>query len=203
MWKHMSDAAKRKEKQKWAIQKPKLDNARRLRGIYFIDPDDEEFKCMMKNARRKLEIPMPAAMRLVDFNVVRPGKPVVQLENTTQYTLVLLKPTNLWGYAWKDLITRIMQITLQEKAWIHWVTTILCTNLFLCVKQWKYQMQRQQWRKNVKKLEKKNGMTADESQKQKWGDRWSKERKQNSTFCVVHGHLPSWEFGVGATVSEI
>ena len=40
----------------------KLDNARRLRGIYFIDPDDEECKDIMKNARRKLEIPMPAAM---------------------------------------------------------------------------------------------------------------------------------------------
>ena len=62
MWKHMSDASKRKEKQKWAIEKPTLDNARSLRGIFFVDPDDEEFKRFMKNARRKLEIPMPAAM---------------------------------------------------------------------------------------------------------------------------------------------
>ena len=61
MWKHMSDASKRKEKQKWAVEKPKLDNARRLRGTYFIDPKDEEFKDIMKNARRKLQIPMPAA----------------------------------------------------------------------------------------------------------------------------------------------
>ena len=30
--------------------------------IYFIDSEDEEFKFTMKNARRKLEIPMPAAM---------------------------------------------------------------------------------------------------------------------------------------------
>ena len=29
----------RKEKQKWAIGKLKLDNARKLRGIYFIDPE--------------------------------------------------------------------------------------------------------------------------------------------------------------------
>ena len=43
MWKHMSDASKRKEEQKWAIEKPKLDNARRLRGIYFIDPGDKDF----------------------------------------------------------------------------------------------------------------------------------------------------------------
>ena len=58
----MSDASKRKEKRKWAVEKSKLDNARKLRGIYFIDPEDEEFKDIMKYARRKLEIPMPAAI---------------------------------------------------------------------------------------------------------------------------------------------
>ena len=44
MWKHMSDAAKSKAKQKWAIEKPELDNARRLRGIFFVEPNDEEFR---------------------------------------------------------------------------------------------------------------------------------------------------------------
>ena len=62
MWKVMSDAAKKKAKQRWAIEKPKLDNARQLRGIFFIEPNDEEFKLTMKAARRKLEVPMPAAM---------------------------------------------------------------------------------------------------------------------------------------------
>ena len=42
MWKRMSDAAKSKAKQKWAIEKPKLDNARQSRGIFFIEPNDEE-----------------------------------------------------------------------------------------------------------------------------------------------------------------
>ena len=54
-----------REKQRKAnmgYQGTKLDHARSLRGIYFIDPKDEEFKDIMKNARRKLEIPMPAAM---------------------------------------------------------------------------------------------------------------------------------------------
>ena len=36
--------AKLREKQKWSIEIPKLDNTRRLRGIYFIDPEDMEFK---------------------------------------------------------------------------------------------------------------------------------------------------------------
>ena len=53
MWKFMSDAAKKKSKQRWAIEKPKLDNARQLGGIFFIEPNDEEFKLTIKAARRK------------------------------------------------------------------------------------------------------------------------------------------------------
>ena len=67
-----------------------------------------------------------------------------------QNMLVLLRSTNLWGYAWKGLRARTMKTTSQEQAWIHWVTFILCTKLFLCLKPWKCQKQRQQWRKNVK-----------------------------------------------------
>ena len=58
----MSDASKRKEKQKWTIEKPEFDNARRLRGIYFIGPEDAEFTETIKNARRKLDVLLPAAM---------------------------------------------------------------------------------------------------------------------------------------------
>ena len=58
----MGGSAKLKERQKWSIEKPKLDNARRLRGIYFIDPEDKEFKETIRNARRKLETPMAPAM---------------------------------------------------------------------------------------------------------------------------------------------
>ena len=58
----MSDAAKKKAKQRWTIEKPKLDNARQMRGIFFIEPNDEEFKLTINAARRKLEVSMPAAM---------------------------------------------------------------------------------------------------------------------------------------------
>ena len=43
IWKDMSEAWQRIQKQKWAIEIPTLDNAIRLRGIYFIDPADAEF----------------------------------------------------------------------------------------------------------------------------------------------------------------
>ena len=51
----MSDAARRKTKQMSAVEKPKLDDARRSSGIYFIDLDAEEFKRIMTNARRKFK----------------------------------------------------------------------------------------------------------------------------------------------------
>ena len=43
--------AQKREKQQWAVEKPKLDNAQKLRGIYFIDLDDGEFKETVENWR--------------------------------------------------------------------------------------------------------------------------------------------------------
>ena len=58
----MGKNAKLKEKQKWSREKLHLENARKLRGIYFIDLEDKEFKEIIKNARKKLETPVAPAM---------------------------------------------------------------------------------------------------------------------------------------------
>ena len=58
----MGRNAKLKEKQKWSHEKLHLENARKLRGIYFIDPEDKEFKETIKNARKKLETSVAPAM---------------------------------------------------------------------------------------------------------------------------------------------
>ena len=58
----MGKHAKLKEKQKWSNEKFHLENARKLRGIYFIDPEDKEFKETIKNARKKLETSIAPAM---------------------------------------------------------------------------------------------------------------------------------------------
>ena len=58
----MGRNVKLKEKQKWSHEKPQLDNARKLRGIYFIDPEDKEFKDTIKNARKNLETSVAPAM---------------------------------------------------------------------------------------------------------------------------------------------
>ena len=77
LWKSMGKNAKLKEKQKWSEEKIHLDNARKLRGIYFIDPEDKEFKETIKNARKKLETSvapsMPCKIRKI-VGVVHPTK---------------------------------------------------------------------------------------------------------------------------------
>ena len=62
LWKSMGKNAKLKEKQKWSEEKIHLDNARKLRGIYFIDPEDKEFQETIMNARKKLETSVAPAM---------------------------------------------------------------------------------------------------------------------------------------------
>ena len=73
IWKTMGKNAKLKEKQKWSNEKLHLENARKLRGIYFIDLEDTEFeetdpeedkkfKETIKNARKKLETSIAPAM---------------------------------------------------------------------------------------------------------------------------------------------
>ena len=62
LWTKFGRNAKLKGKRKWSHEKPKLDNARKLRGIYFIDTEDKDFKETIKNARKKLETPMAPAM---------------------------------------------------------------------------------------------------------------------------------------------
>ena len=82
-----------------------------------------------------------------------PQKPAAVLESTRQNLLVVLsKLTSQWESDWKEFLAGIMKIILQEKEWIiHWVTTIFCTNLFRCLKQWRYQMQRLWWEQNGRK----------------------------------------------------
>ena len=62
LWEKMGKNAKLKKKQKWSHEKLHLDNARKLREIYFIDNEDKEFKETIMDARKKLETPMAPAM---------------------------------------------------------------------------------------------------------------------------------------------
>ena len=58
----MGKHAMLKEKQLWSNEKLHLENARKLRGIFFIDPEDKKFKETIKNARKKLKTSVAHAM---------------------------------------------------------------------------------------------------------------------------------------------
>ena len=63
-------------------------------------------------ARRKLEVPMPAAMHCkIQLEKYRKTCRVEKKCKTN--TLALLRPTSLRESAWKDLVTRIMNIILR------------------------------------------------------------------------------------------
>ena len=147
----MSKAAQRKEKQRWAIEKPKLDNARKLRGIYVIDLDDKEFTDTMKNARKKLELPMEAAMpcELKNHQYWETCGGSDNRKSTHACIVEAHEPTRkrLERTLPKDHEDRIAGKGLYS-------LSIFCTSSFLCTKQCKYRMPKQPVGKEWKKLEK-------------------------------------------------
>ena len=91
----MGKYVKLKEKQKWSNEKLHLDNARKLRGIYFIDPEDKEFKESIKNARKKLETPMAPALPckiLKNTNANRERMTQVMFESFNVYAAYIASP---------------------------------------------------------------------------------------------------------------
>ena len=126
----MGKQAKLKEKQKWSEGKFHLENARKLRGTYFIDPENTEFKETIKNARKKLETSVTPAMPckiMKNVGVVHPTK----LKQNLRAFWKLMNPQ---GCVWEIRYRIIMKTILQEKVKIHYSTTTWFINLFLCLK---------------------------------------------------------------------
>ena len=130
LWKSMGKHAKLKEKQKWSNEKFHLENARKLRGIYFIDPEDTEFKETIKNARKKLETSVAPAMPCKILKNCGSGA-----SNKIKTKLACILEANestrmRMGYSMR-IITKTLS---QEKVKIHYSTTTWFTSLFLCLK---------------------------------------------------------------------
>ena len=114
----MGKVAQNREKQEWANEKPKLDNARRLRRINFVDPDDQDFTETLKNARRKLERPMAPAMPCKTPSIVKTSaKPKIgnEKEFKTMYDCVVESLESTGQRAESLQSKKTMRITLQAK----------------------------------------------------------------------------------------
>ena len=105
-----------KARQAESEEKIHLENARKLRGIHFIDLEDTEFKETIKNAREKLETSVAPAM---------PSKIMKSGASNKIQTNFCVYSESWWIYenAYGKLSTKSKTI-LQEKETIHHSTTI-------------------------------------------------------------------------------
>ena len=130
-WKSMRKHDKLKEKQKWSNEKLHLEHTRKLRGIYFIDPEDKEFNETIKNTRKKLETSVALA---VPCKIMKKNVEVVDPTKLKQNLRVFWKLVNPQDCVWENHCPIIMKTILQENVKIHYSTTIWFINLFLCLK---------------------------------------------------------------------
>ena len=127
----MGKHAKLKEKQKWSNEKLHLENARKLRGVYFIDTEEKEFKETIKNARKKLETSVAPAMpcKIMKKNCGSGGSNKIKTK-----LACILEADESTRLRMGNSLPIIMKTILQEKETIHYSITIWFTNLFLCLK---------------------------------------------------------------------
>ena len=128
----MGKHAKLKEKQKWSEEKLHLANARKLRGIYFIDPYDTEFKETIKSARKKLETSVAPA---VPCKIVKKKLWEWCIQQKFRQDLrVFWKLMNPQECVWEIRYRIITKTILQEREINHYSITVWFTNLFQCLK---------------------------------------------------------------------
>ena len=150
----LEKAAQKREKQDWAIEKQKLDNAPRLCGIYFSDPEDGEHKettktkeinCksrwrrnVTKSKKSSSSPPQETERRVCKPDTIPKTKYACIVdahESTTQRLESSLPKNHEDHFAGKGYIYVYI---------FRWPITIWFPNSFLCRKRWKFRLQKQQ-----------------------------------------------------------
>ena len=154
VWSKMGKAAQKKERQEWANEKAKLDNARRSRGIYFTDPEDGELKETIKNARESWKFQWMRRCFAKKRTKKHSGLQESQAKNDESNKIPKTQHARAWKHTsprervWNHLYRKVMKITSQARDIIWWVTKIWHTEKFQCLERWKFWMRKQHWTKN-------------------------------------------------------
>ena len=136
--------SEKENKTKMGYRETKARQCPQLRGIYFIEPENEKFQLTMKAARRKLEVPMPAAM-LCKILMKSSGETHCSIgKRKTECACVVdsdestrLRPEGAEHKHHQGHITEKGMISLNHDSLVH--------KFILMPQQRKFQMQRQQW----------------------------------------------------------
>ena len=96
----------------------------------------------------------------------------------------------LWIFHYEHgrIFTFIIKVISREQGKMCSNIIISFTNLFLCFRTWRIPAAKAEVDKEWK-IGKDSGVEPDESQKQKRDDRWRKNERRKSSFCVLDGHL--------------
>ena len=123
--------AKLKEKQKWSNEQRHLDNARKLRGTYFIDPENKKFKETIKNARKKLETSVAPAMpcKITKKNCGSDASNKIKTSPAC-----ILEADESTRLRMGESLPNHHEDHIAGKGNNHYSITIWFTNLFLCLK---------------------------------------------------------------------
>ena len=129
LWKSMGKHAKLKEKQKWSEEKLHLENARKLRGIHFIDPETRNSKKPLRMLARNWKTSVAPAMLCKIMKKCRSG---VSNKIKTKLACILeadesarLRMGNSMPHYHKDIAGK-GENSLQHYNLVH--------NFFLCLK---------------------------------------------------------------------
>ena len=151
LWDTMGKNAKLKEKQKWSHDKLHLDNARKLRGIYFHWPGGQGIQRNHQDARKKLETPMAPAMPCKRSRTCKHGETRGKTNEIKSKLACILEASESTRLRMEESLPSHHEDHIAGKEdTIHCNIIIWITNLFLCPKPWKFQQQRQQWIRNGK-----------------------------------------------------
>ena len=134
LWTKLGRNAQLKERQKWSHEKPKLDNARKLRGIYFIDPEDKEFKETIINARKKLETPVAPVMPCKTSKNSQHGVTRATSNETKSKLARILEASESTRLRMGESPPNYHEDHIAGKADNSLQHYNLCTHLFLCLK---------------------------------------------------------------------
>ena len=105
------------------------------------------FKETIKNARKKLETSMAPAMpcKIMKKDCGSGGSNKIETR-----LACILEADESTRLRMEVQYRIIMKTIVQEKETIHYSITIWFTNLFLCLKPWRFPQQRQHWTRNGK-----------------------------------------------------
>ena len=165
---------------KVVLIKSSIWNVRNLWGICFIDPEDMEFKKTIENAREKLETSVALAMPFKIMKNCGSGG-----SNKIKIKLACIPEGD---ESTRMRVGNSMQnhdnhFALQENVRIRYCTGIWFTNLFLCLKPWKFRHRKQQWTRNGKNWRKFQRGTW---QKSEVRNRWSMKQGRRALQFILH-----------------